>query len=583
MHPLSYQDLPLNTVILHDEKTGQWLLFEQPLKIYSTDNVQEVPALLASIEKEVNSKKLHAAGYLSYEASSAFDESFTAKPTDGFPACWFGLYQNAKPFDFPITSTENNADTPWELSVTKKEYAQAIQKIKAYIRQGDTYQVNYTYRLDSTFENDPWGLFTQMVRAQGNHYSAFIKTKDWTICSASPELFFTLDGNQLTSSPMKGTAGRGLSTEDDLAQKSWLEQSNKNRAENLMIVDMVRNDIGRIADIGSVQVLDLFEVKQFPTVWQMTSDVIGNTDRSICDIFGALFPAASITGAPKASTMKIIDELEPTPRKLYTGSIGYFTSNRRAQFNVAIRTVVLNNQTRQAQYSVGGGITIDSTSDSELEECYTKARILTHMSPLFNLLETLLWSRQSGYYLLDQHLDRLAQSARFFGWSLDLTPIRKQLKKRAGRFPKEDRLIRLLVSQSGGCSIKTKRLRALAKPYCVSLSAEAIDRQDPFLYHKTSHRLSYENALINQATDDVILWNEVGDITESTIANIVIKLNGELYTPPVKSGLLPGVYRAELIAAGKITERVISIEMLKQAEQVYLINSVRKMWPVDLR
>ncbi len=300
----------------------------------------------------------------------------------------------------------------WEPSICRKTYEAGIQKVRELIRKGDTYQVNYTYRLRAGFAGDPWALFAGMVQAQGAHYSAFIHAGDWVICCASPELFFRRQGADLLCRPMKGTSPRGLWSADDAAQAEALRTSVKNQAENVMIVDMVRNDLGRVARLGSVGVRSLFDVEKYPTLWQMTSTVKCETSASVPEIFGALFPAASITGAPKVRTMAIISELEDSPRRIYTGSIGFIAPGGFAQFNVAIRTVLIDRHAQAAEYGVGGGIVWDSVPETEFEECQTKSRILTTPRPQFALLETMRWTPKEGFYLLDLHLRRLARISR---------------------------------------------------------------------------------------------------------------------------------------------------------------------------
>ena len=285
------------------------------------------------------------------------------RPGSGFPLVWFGLY----PAPDVITSEQlfeaaptHSSDTPWSPSVKREAYDAAIAQIKDYIARGDTYQVNYTYRLSAPFAGDPLAFFLQIAGAQRAPHAAFVHLDRYCLLSASPELFFDLDGETIRSKPMKGTARRGLTSVEDEKQSTWLYHSEKNRAENVMIVDMVRNDIGRIARIGSVQVPELFSIEKYPTVRQMVSTVTGRTSAPMSDLFQALFPPASITGAPKARTMEIIRELETTPRRIYTGCIGFISPERKAQFNVAIRTVLVDRKEQRAEYGVGGGITWDS-------------------------------------------------------------------------------------------------------------------------------------------------------------------------------------------------------------------------------
>ncbi|MCK4467634.1 MAG: chorismate-binding protein, partial [Desulfobacterales bacterium] len=339
--------------------------------------------------------------------------------------------------------------------------------------------------------------------------------------------------------------------------------SEKNRAENVMIVDMVRSDMGRIAHTGSIQVDELFALEKYPTLWQMTSTVTAKTKAGLSEIFRALFPPASITGAPKPRTMQIIAELETGPRRIYTGSIGFISPDRKAQFNVAIRTVLVDKIKGQAEYGVGGGIVWDSTETIEFEESQTKAKILTERLSDFSLLETILWVPENGYYLLQQHLARLKDSAIYFSFSADIDAIRDKLLSLAGAFPHTAHKVRLLVAKNGHITCKPEVLRHSIVRHIqrVCLAQSPIDSSNPFLYHKTTNRRVYDQALAScPGYDDVILWNEKGEVTESCIANIVIELDGKLYTPPVQCDLLAGTFRAWLIKQNKVREKVIRLK-----------------------
>ena len=339
-----------NCVVLHDARKGCWLHFHSARHIISTYRLENVIPALTLMEEMVRTKGLHAAGFIAYEASPAFDCCLKVRDKDPFPLIWFGLYDQPDRMELPpVTKSTDTCSMSWETDLSQDDYKASISRIKEHLKNGDTYQVNYTFRMRSDFEGDPWSLFVRLAHAQRAQYACFIDTGDFSVCSASPELFFTLDGEDLASYPMKGTAPRGLTQKDDQGQAHGLYESEKNRAENLMIVDMVRNDMGRVAMKGSVKVQSLFSVEKYPTLWQMTSKVTAQTKESIVGILGALFPPASITGAPKARTMHIISELETTPRGLYTGCIGYLSPGRQAQFNVAIRTAVIDKKKKEAK------------------------------------------------------------------------------------------------------------------------------------------------------------------------------------------------------------------------------------------
>jgi para-aminobenzoate synthetase / 4-amino-4-deoxychorismate lyase len=571
-------------VVLQDAREGRWLLFRRPVQVCAAPDQDSVRDVLEELDRKVSSAGLWAVGFVAYQAAPAFDPALVVRASPAiFPLAWFGLYRDAEPISPPPRPVVSAADIPWEPSVHPEHYRAALRKIRRYIRNGDTYQVNYTFRLRAPFSDDVWSLFARMVHGQKGKYGAFVDTADWAVASASPELFFELDGTTLVSRPMKGTVERGVLLRDDLQKADWLRGSEKNRAENVMIVDMVRNDLGRIARVGTVRVPALFQAEKYPTLWQMTSTVCCDTDASIPDIFRALFPASSITGAPKPRTMEIIAETEGTPRDLYTGAIGFIAPGRRAQFNVAIRTVLLDKERGLAEYGVGGGIVWDSEAGNELQECSTKAMIVTRSRPAFALLETMLWTPENGYSLLDRHLDRLAHSAAYFSFPMDMTVIRRRLDALSGELASLPHRIRVLWSEDTDLIVEPHPLDRLPEPFSVDLAKTPVTSSDPFLYHKTTNRWVYDDALAEaRGCHDVILWNERREITESTIANVVVERSGRLVTPPVSCGLLQGTYRAHLLDVGRIQEEVILVDELKGCTKIYLINSLRGMWEVSL-
>jgi para-aminobenzoate synthetase/4-amino-4-deoxychorismate lyase len=458
-----------------------------------------------------------------------------------------------------------------------------FDELQELIRNGDTYQVNYTYRMRARLQSDPFTLFLRLAAAQLPPFGAYVDTGDWVICSASPELFFHRTGDRVESRPMKGTAARGLWFEQDLEHANRLLESDKERSENVMIVDMVRNDLGRVARPGSVRVVNLFDVERYPTVLQLTSTVAAETDAGLVDLMRGLFPAASITGAPKARTMEIIAGVECSPRRIYTGTIGFVEPGGRSQFNVAIRTVLVNRATGEAEYGVGGGIVADSNREDEWNESRIKARALAARPPAFDLLETLLWTPETGYLLLGRHMKRLIQSADYFAFHADVLDIRDQLERHAARLPKTPHRVRLVVSRAGAVEIVSSPQDIDAGFPAVALAASPVDPANPFLYHKTTNRSVYEQAIgARPGFEDVLLYNDRGEVTESTIANLVVEVDGALLTPPISSGLLPGTLRAHLIDEGKIREDVIGVREVSGAGRCYLLNSVRGFHPVTV-
>ncbi len=417
-----------HSVTCYDAAQKTWLRFEQPVEVLSARSPKDVLPTLQNINRAIQTEGLWAAGFLGYEAASAFDPALAVHPGGELPLLWFGLFRQPEMIKLTRESEPPDfAGLEWTPSISRDDYFRAIHQVKAQIAAGNTYQVNFTLRLRANFHSDPWQFFLAIQRAQQAEYAAFLDIGRFVICCASPELFFTLNGDTIESRPMKGTARRGLTLAADQRQAEWLQGSEKNRAENVMIVDMIRNDLGRIARTGSVQVERLFQIERYPTVWQMTSSVTAQTEASLPEILAALFPCASITGAPKPSTMKLIRSLEAEPRQIYTGCIGFAAPGRRAQFNVAIRTVWIDRLTGQAEYGVGGGIVWDSTAEGEYEEWQTKASLLSHHRPEFQLLETCLWQPGEGYFLEAYHLKRMRDSAEYFGYPFDQAAAQNQL------------------------------------------------------------------------------------------------------------------------------------------------------------
>jgi len=565
-------------VWMFDAGRDAWLNFSEPTEILAAYRVDDVLPLLRRIESQVANRGLYAAGFISYEAAPAFDSALRVRlPEPPFPLLWFGLFRLAKPMTLPPASS--TSELAWRPDISRSAYCAAVERIKHFIAAGDTYQVNYSFRLKSPFRREPIDLFLQLAAAQPSRHAAYIETETFAVCSASPELFFSLEGRSIVARPMKGTMPRELTSSEDAQQAKRLHTSEKDRAENVMIVDMMRNDIGRIAEIGSVEVPFLFTVERYPTVWQMTSTVQARTDASVSDILCALFPCASVTGAPKPRTMQIIAGLESSPRKLYTGALGFIAPERRAQFNVAIRTVLVDKRIQEAEYGVGGGVVWDSTPEGEYEECLTKARVLTGVRPPFDLLETILFTPEEGFFLLDEHLERLRGSCEYFGFPFDERAVLDALHRAVQETNTGALRIRLTLGSDGTprVTVASMSVREADIPVRVRFAAAPVDSHHLFLYYKTTHRTLYDEALRNVGDcDDVILWNERSEITESTNANIVVELDGVMYTPPVASGLLPGTFRQRLLRDGLITERVVKRQEVVRCTQLFLINSVRK-------
>ncbi len=509
----------------------------------------------------VEESGLTAVGVIGYEAAPAFDQALRVHPpVDGLPLLCFGLFDRSDgvPSGFPDDCGRFSVGD-WSVSQTEAEHRVSVGRIHDRIARGETYQVNHTFRIRMPFDGDPLSLFRALVRWQPESLAAYVDFGDVVICSASPELMFSLDGDRVVSRPMKGTAVRGHDPATDAEREGWLRSSEKNRAENAMIVDMVRNDLGRVAGAGTVEVTGRFDIERHPTVLQMTSTIEARTDAPVAEIVAALFPFASVTGAPKVRTMEIIRDLEQEARGVYTGAIGLIRPGRQARFSVGIRTAVVDLARGEVEYGVGSGIVWDSIAAEEYRECLTKAKVLTAQPTDFELLETLLWEPENGFFLLDRHLDRMTAAAKFFCRSFDRERILEGLRAvpdpqfrgcRSNRRsedlePTPPLRVRLLLAADGSIRIETTPIvnDVPPAPVRLGLAVDPVTRKDPFLHFKTTHREVYERARASRPDcDDVLLWNNRGEVTESTVANLVVRIDGEFVTPPVSVACSPGLF-----------------------------------------
>lgn len=548
-------------------------VFRDPRAVVRVHRLEEVGPALEEVRRHV-ADGLTAAGFVAYEAAPAFDAALTAHPPDGRPLLWFGLFEQAALEASPPPDADAYALSGWTPCIDRGRYAEALTRIREYIAAGDTYQVNYTYPLEARFSGDALAWCRQLCRAQRTAYGAYIDGGDFKVLSASPEIFFALEGDRVHSRPMKGTRARAMTQAADVEVARALVKAQKDRAENVMIVDMVRNDLGRLAR-DLVETPALFQVERYPTVWQMTSTVSARTDAEVPEILAALFPCASVTGAPKYRTTAIIRALEPSPRGVYCGAVGFWAPGRQAQFSVGIRTVWQDVASGVVRYHTGSGVTWDSDPGEEFEECVQKAAVLGYAPPRFALLETLLY--HGGYHLLREHLDRLEASAAYFGFAFMRERMTQQLAREARWYGAGPRRVRVLLSEDGALTLEHSPYVEMAGAFRVCLSARPVDASDVFLYHKTTHRRVYEEARAERAAyDDVVLYNGAGELTETTIGNLVLEFgDGARYTPPISSGLLAGTFRRHLLARGEIAERVLRREDLEAARKVWVINSVR--------
>ncbi|GEM03921.1 aminodeoxychorismate synthase, component I [Halolactibacillus miurensis] len=559
----------------------QPLVFANPKQMWQTSAIDEVIPLLKEVE-QAHHNGLYVAGYLAYEAAPAFDDHFDVKKNDQ-PLLLFAS------FDAPSVKRQDKALPyyvhPWHIDEDEINYQEKIHQIKEAIRQGDTYQVNYTVRLFSRFFGDPYGYYLTLKDKQQANYSAYLKHNHQHILSLSPELFFHVNESRITTKPMKGTSKRGDTLEEDRQNKQHLTSSEKERAENMMIVDLLRNDLGRLATKGSVNVSQLLSVETYPTVHQMTSTIEATLDETsgLIDWFRALFPCGSITGAPKIKTMSYINALEESPRGVYCGTIGYLTPNKEAIFNVPIRTVTINELTHEATYGVGGGITWDSIDTAEYDEVHTKAKVLDIDTHDFSLLESFCL-KDGVLQRFSQHMNRLTRASEVFGYPLDLQQIKQAKHQLQINYPTGQYKVRWLVDKTGHLSVDVLKIKELTTPVICYLAKQPIAKNHLFSRYKTTNRKHYQACEVSGPTNfSTLLYNEDNELTEFTIGNVILQINGVLYTPPVSSGCLPGIYRETLLDKGEVTEKVLTLRDLKESEKVYLTNSVRGMVEVSMK
>jgi para-aminobenzoate synthetase/4-amino-4-deoxychorismate lyase len=568
----------LEKIILRNKKNDSWRIFSSPKEVLYSKNLHEVKTILDKLESKINENNDIAVGFLTYESAPAFDPAYRVNKESKLPLICFGLFEGFKETQI-LDNSEiiTNKIYNWKIETSPSEYKKNFDYIKNQIELGYTYQINYTLRSHSESIQNPYEFFLE--KAKNSPFAAYIETDENIIISASPELFFSLENKRLFCKPMKGTSRRGKTFEEDLILMDALRASKKNKAENIMITDMLRNDMGRISEPGSVKVSSKYDIEKYSTVWQMTSSVESETTASITEIFQALYPCASVTGAPKIASMDIISRIEELPRGIYTGAIGYIAPNREAEFSVPIRTVVSDKNKNCAVYGTGGGIVWDSVWESEWDECLTKSKVLSVKdSSDFELFETMKWDTDSGVFLEEYHFNRLKDSASYFDFKFCDVRGKEIIDETIRNISNNLCVIRLFVNAKGGIRIETSEVPVFIKnqKYTVSLAKNPVQSENIFLYHKTTQREVYENAEgENLHSDDVILWNEEGNLTESTIANIILNIKGNWVTPSINCGLLRGVYRESMLENGLIEERKIHKSEIADLSEITLINSVR--------
>ena len=566
--------------VIDFKELGRRLIFSQPIKELKTRELAEVRAILQEVE-DWQKKGFYAVGYVSYEAAPAFEEKLQVHkaPLLGEYLIYFTIHDRADEAPFPLAYDEVDMPAQWQSLTTEQEYEKAIGTIHHHIRQGDTYQVNYTVQLGAELNpQDSWAIYNRLVVEQNAAYNAYVEHDHQAVLSISPELFFEEHRGELTTRPMKGTTNRGLTVAADLEQADWLRQDPKNRAENMMIVDLLRNDMNRISEIGSERVEQLCQVEQYSTVWQMTSTIKSQLrpEIGLGEIFDALFPCGSITGAPKISTMAIIKATEKAARGVYCGTVGICLPDQRRIFNVAIRTIQLEDG--KAIYGVGGGITWDSTWESEYIETQQKSAVLYRKNPQFDLITTGK-VEQGQLTFQDQHLKRLREAARYFAYPFDEEKLKVELNQSLAELdPSTDYRLRISIAKSGKVTCQLEKLQALPEAFCKAiLVPQNANLQQPFTYFKTSYRPH-----LDLGQQEQIYYNAQGQLLESSIGNLVLQLEGHLYTPPAELGLLNGIYRQHLLETGQATEKILSLDDLKSAEKIYACNALRGLYELEI-
>ena len=580
---------------LHGHEPRLRAAFSAPRQVLVAQQMDQVRAVLDAVETAAQ-RGHWCVGYLRYEAAPAFDTALQTHAADG-PLAWFAVYDAPQHFLDEAMGDAGTASPPqlhWTSTLQRVDFDAALSRIASAIAAGAYYQANFTAPLTAELahpgvsEHSAQALFAQLQAAQPGGYAAMLPAHGTWVLSVSPELFFDWDSGSgsILARPMKGTAARGDTPEADAAAARALQTSPKERAENVMVVDLLRNDLSRIAEPGSVQVPRLFHTEALPTVWQMTSDVRATTraDIGLVDVFAALFPCGSITGAPKAAAMQALTALETLPRGVYCGALGVVRPAQhggegekggiRATFNVPIRTLELRGSL--ARCGIGSGITSGSEPAAEWQEWQAKRGFLERASAPFELLETLALL-DGSFQNLERHLKRMAESAAHFKFACDLGTLRAELQVIALQRATGDWRVRLLLAANGSVRAEAFALTARGTPVNLQLAQRPLpEAHSEFVRYKTTRRAHYEAfAPQDAAVFDTVLYNEAGEITECTRGNIAALVDGRWITPPLHCGLLPGVGRARALADGRLQEAVLRLEDVGQVSGWAFVNSLR--------
>ncbi len=585
-------------------------LLRSPVRVLESARPDDVPRLLEEAES-FQSRGFAVAGFVSYEAGFALEPAFERGecperdvPRPDFPLVWLGVYGGYLRFDHLRRQWSSGGAVPpdWpegedattvppsgicpdpRFSLTEDGHAENVEEIRRAIEKGEVYQANLTGKFSFPADGDPFALYLRLRAAQPVRYGAYLRTASGCVVSRSPELFFRVRKGRIETRPMKGTAPRGLTLAEDRRAAALLHSDPKNRAENVMIVDLLRNDLGRVCRAGSIRVPRLFAVERYRTILQMVSSVTGTLlpETSVLSLFRALFPCGSVTGAPKIASMRLLRQVETGPRGVYTGAIGILLPGGDMTFSVAIRTVTLKES--RAEAGSGGGIVWDSKPDEEFREALLKRRYLIDPPLEFHLIETLLWSPATGFRFLSHHLRRLSASARYFGFRIRqetvVSALASAVRHQAGPTARK---IRLLLGRDGSASVEVSPVPSVTEgetPPRVKISTVRVSSRDPFVRHKTTHREWRDTELrkaMAEGFDEVLFLNERGEVTEGAISNVFLAVGGRLLTPPASCGLLEGVFRRTVLSdpAWRAGESVLYPEDVEKAAEIVLTNSVR--------
>jgi para-aminobenzoate synthetase/4-amino-4-deoxychorismate lyase len=561
-------------------------LFTQPLEIVRCDAPDAVDAALARLEAGL-ARGLHAAGMLAYELGHVLELRLAGRPPKAArgPLMLFGLFAaprvlSGRELDAVFGAL---APPPPIRDLTPghdaRTHVAKVKRVLDLIAAGDAYQVNLTFPMRFRQDGDPLALYAALRARQPVAHGGVVALDATTVLSVSPELFVDIRDGRATTRPMKGTAARSADPVEDAAHRRALLANPKQRAENLMIVDLLRNDLARIAEPGSVRTPELFTVETYPSFHTLTSTVTARLrpGLSLREQLAALFPCGSIVGAPKIRAAEIIADLETEARGVYTGAIGALAPDGDMAFNVAIRTTVIEAD-GQGVYGVGGGVVADSDPQAEYEEALLKARVLSGLAEDFGLIETFRWSADEGFPRLTAHLDRLETSARTLGFGFERGAAEALVAAAARSWTDGDRRVRLLLARSGELSLGDMPAGATSpEPLKLHVAAEPLDPGDPFLRHKTTRREAHERAFVAAAAlglDEAVLLNRYGEVADASRNSVFLEVEGRLVTPPVSAGALPGVLRAALIADGRAVEGRLWPDDLRQAGGLFVGNSL---------